>query len=84
MPTSEDLTGNSLSKAQSKRLQLLADLSDEDIATLVYILRKEKSWTFVRSQLRTMTLGLAALITALFLIWDTIKSFLAHLFRPLG
>jgi len=70
-----------LTPAQIKRLQPLADLNDEDIATLLHILRKEQAWGFMKSHLKGAALFFVSLLSAVAIFFDSIKSFFRSIFQ---
>lgn len=73
----------SLNRQQSDRLRRLLDsLTEEDIATLLYVVKKEQSWTFVRSTVRSAALLLTGALTALYMFRDSVRAFLQSLMPP--
>ena len=56
------------------------DLTDEEIAALKAIARREIAWGIVRGRVRGRVVSVAALLTAIVFLWDQIRAAAVWLF----
>ncbi len=57
------------------------DLSEEEIAALKAMARREIAWGVVRSRVRNRVIAVAAFLTATLFLWDQIRAALLYFFK---